>query len=117
MSQMNSELVPLTLYIKLKLAFKLQQCLKKIEPFFTTPSNLKCELIIYWINLSRGGGRVEGGSGEKPVCFANAKKALTSLFGPYVSMLIVISLDCYRLNAIMINIIYDWYNINRLVSY
>ena len=21
---------------------------EKIEPFFTTPSNLKCELIIYW---------------------------------------------------------------------
>ena len=69
---MNSELVPLTLTIKVKFAFKLQQYLKKMEPFFNTPSNLKCELIIQagWM---RGGG-------ETPF-FANAKnekKALTS---------------------------------------
>ena len=45
MSQMNSELVPLTLTIKVKLAFKLQQFLKKIELFFNTPSNLKYSYI------------------------------------------------------------------------
>ena len=65
MSQMNSELVPLTLTIKVKLAFKLQQFLKKkIEPFFNTPSNLKCELIIYGTGFQQG-GRV--GGEETPV--------------------------------------------------
>ena len=71
MSQMNSELVPLTLMIKVKLAFKLQQFLKKrIEPFFNKPSNLKCELIIYWISAGEGGGAGEG----RHLFFAKAKK-------------------------------------------
>ena len=69
---MNSELLPLTLTIKVKLAFKLQQFLKKIELFFTTPSNLKCELINYWISAGGGGWRT-GGGGETPV-FCECKK-------------------------------------------
>ena len=33
---------------------------KNIELFFTTPSNLNCELIIYWFHA---GGRLSGGGG------------------------------------------------------
>ena len=41
--------------------------------FFTTPSNLKCELIINWISAGGGGEVGLEGGGETPV-FANAKK-------------------------------------------
>ena len=61
MSQMNSELVPLDLTNKVKLAFKLQQFLKK---------KLKCELILYWI--SAGGGGLVGGGGN--TCFLRMQK-------------------------------------------
>ena len=50
MSRIYSKLVPLTLTTKNNLAFKLQKFLTKNELFLVTPSNLKCEVIIYWFN-------------------------------------------------------------------
>ena len=78
MSWMNSELVPLTSTIKIKLAFKLQQFFKKeFEPFFTTPSNLKFE-IDHLLVLSGGGGKGSVQLGT-PV-FTNAKKRPSVVF-------------------------------------
>ena len=58
MSQMNSELVHLTLATKVKLAFKLQLFLENIEPFFTA-------------------GFKQGAGGETPVFCECKTKALT----------------------------------------
>ena len=80
MSKMNSKLVPLTLTIKNKMAFKLKQFFKKIEPFFLTPSNLNCELIVYWSipPPPTGGGAGWGQGGETPV-LRKKRKSPTSL--------------------------------------
>ena len=67
---MNSELVPLTLTIKVKLAFTLQWFLKKIEPFFTTPSNLKCDFD-HLLDFSNG-ARLKAGGGD--TCFLRIQK-------------------------------------------
>ena len=79
MSQMNSKLVPFTLTIKIKLAFKLQQFLKQNELCFVTPSDFNCELITttYLLVLSREGGLEAGGGGARHLFVCECKK------GPY----------------------------------
>ena len=91
MSQMSLELVPLTLTIKVKLAFKPSTVLEKNEPFFNTPSNLKCELIIYRFSAG-GGGRLEAGEGANVFCECKKTPLLVNLCQPKIGKLFVIVL-------------------------